>query len=368
MPRHLLPVAVAATALLLPVPAAAAVPVLDVDASGAIGAKRKAEARLTVPGGFAGRIGIERRGSTSAAFPKRSFSFETRGARGKEGRAVSLLGLPAHPDWVLDAAYLDRSRLRAAVGYELARRLTGRWAPRTRHVELRLDGRAAGLYVLTERLARGAKRAGSGALVELSEPRDAGDFRLPRSRAAAAFHDPERGKLSERQEAAVRRAVQGAERALAAGRGWRARLDEASAVDHLLLQELLGNVDAFKRSTYLVVPARGAKVRLGPVWDLDRTLGLDPAGWRSAGRPLARHLLADAGFRSRLAARWAQWRPGLEARIDGIVAGLDAPLADARARDLAQWPRPGGTQEQEMAALGAWARQRIAWLDAQLRR
>lgn len=54
--------------------------------------------------GWSGTISIEIRGSTSAGFPKKQYGFETQiDATSGENADVSLLGLPAENDWVLNA-------------------------------------------------------------------------------------------------------------------------------------------------------------------------------------------------------------------------------------------------------------------------
>ncbi len=97
---------------------------------------------------YDGFIGIELRGNASLMFPKKPYLFETRDELG-ENLNVPLLGMPAENDWILRAAYIDRTLLRDALAYEMVRR-TGQWASRTRHVELVINGGYRGVYVLVE--------------------------------------------------------------------------------------------------------------------------------------------------------------------------------------------------------------------------
>lgn len=86
------------------------------------------------PAAFWGPAGAELRGRSSQAVDKKSYNLELRATEGGSAPA-SLLGMPAHEDWVLYGPSLDRSLVRDALAYELAR-LQGRWAPRYRFVEL----------------------------------------------------------------------------------------------------------------------------------------------------------------------------------------------------------------------------------------
>src|SRR5690606_14627295 len=90
----------------------------------------------------AGLVGIEIRGFTSAGFPKKSYSVETRNADATN-RNVSLLGMPAENDWVFHGPYSDKSLMRNVLAYHLGN-LTGKWSPRTRFFELYINGQYNG--------------------------------------------------------------------------------------------------------------------------------------------------------------------------------------------------------------------------------
>ncbi len=368
--------------LVQPAPARAALPRVEIDVVRSIGQDTKAPASMRVdgPGGYRGRIGIELRGSKSGTFAKRSYVLETRGLRAA-ARNAALLGMPAENDWILNAAHSDRTLSRDALAYATARRL-GRWAPRTRHVELHLDGRYEGVYVLTEQPklddARVAvPRAGisGGYLVELSSSPFAGGFA---SRIAGRFYghkDPKNKQLKPAEAAWVARYVSAAELLTAARDGsWRGALDEGAAVDYLLLQELFKNYDAFDRSTFI---AKGTEQPLvfGPVWDFDRSMGLDltgtvagAQGWITVGRPWAGDLLADAAFTARLAARWQQLRAaGL---LQGLMRDLDRAgqaLGRAPLRNARRWPSISTpSHAAEVRRLRAWLAERVGWIDANI--
>ena len=147
--------ALLALAVCAPPAAARALPKVSLSVAREIPNEPKVGGRMTVRDGkrveYRGRIGIEQRGQTSRVlFPKKSWSLETRTARGGN-RTVPLLGMPKGNDWVLYAPYNDKTLMRNVLAYETARRI-GRYASRTRFVELTLNERAQGVYVLMERL------------------------------------------------------------------------------------------------------------------------------------------------------------------------------------------------------------------------
>ncbi len=351
--------------LALAAPAAADVPRIDIRAAKAIRDEPKVPARLTV-GGRTHRIAIEVRGQGTQRHPKKPYGFETR-------RRVRLPGMPAERDWVLNAMFRDPSLLRDALAHDAARRL-GLPATRTRHVELRLNGRPRGLYLLMERAELSRRRVRADALLELTESSalDRGDKSFP-SATGLVVREVEGG--------GGRHAVEAFEASLGSP-DWRRHLDERSAVDYVLVTELLKNQDAFLRSTF--VHLRGGKLHLGPVWDFDLSagnvteLGAAPAeGWLLTGRPWAGALLADPGFRAALAQRWR----ALQAR--GFVRELQRTI-DRRARNLrgparrnfARWPILGKplfpaqfaypSHRAAVGGLKTWLGRRAAWMDAAL--
>ncbi|MEC8391555.1 MAG: CotH kinase family protein, partial [Actinomycetota bacterium] len=99
-----------------------------------------------------GRVGIHVRGNTSRDFDKKSYAFETWN-EDDEDLDVALLGLPAEEDWVLQGPFSDKTLIRNHLIYQLSRDI-GRYAARTRFVELEINGDYRGVYVLMEKIKR----------------------------------------------------------------------------------------------------------------------------------------------------------------------------------------------------------------------
>ena len=396
---------VSAGALCAPAPAAAADPLarVSIRIDGAIPQEQRAARMVVRDGGrtaYRGRIAIERRGQSTQRFPKQSWGLELRDRTGAD-RDVGLLGMPADDDWILYAAYNDKTLMRNVLAYATARRL-GRYAARTRFVEVRLNGRRHGVYVLMEKLELQRDR------LDLPEPahlmewtfsyqaRKKGRyFRLPVSEYFLLFEDPDRADLGKRRRAQVRGSLGAAERALYGPRfrhperGWRRHIHEQAAVDYVLVNELFKNQDAFHASTYL---ARGAGGRwaLGPVWDFDIAMGNSDYGPSSTltgsmleDRAWASRLYRDPAFVAAVVARWEGLRAdGLRRDLLRSVAGHARRLTatGAAARNFARWPVLGvrvwpnppaavhrTTYASEVAALRRWLGARIEWMDDHVR-
>jgi hypothetical protein len=86
---------------------------------------------------FDGRALINLRGRASLRYPKRSYTLKTVDARDDMAK-FQVLGLPKESDWVLYAPYPDKTLMRDVLAYDLSNQI-GRWAPRTRFVELFLN-------------------------------------------------------------------------------------------------------------------------------------------------------------------------------------------------------------------------------------
>jgi hypothetical protein len=365
--------------LALPAASAAAVPKVHLEVRGKIGDGRKVSGRMTVRaprGAYRGRMGIELRGASSMAFAKKSYSLETRG-RGTAARSFPLLGMPSESDWVLNASHRDRTFMRDALAYATARRL-GRWAPRTRHAEVFLNGRHQGLYLVTERIKLDRSRVAvpregitGGYVLELAHGLKGAAFVGPVTQMPYGHHHPRAKRLTVAERAWVADHLGAAERALYQHEApWRTIIDEDAAVDYVLLQELFRNQDAFRRSTFLT-KGSDRPLALGPVWDFDRSMGnsnpehLAPEGWVGPGRPWADPLLADPGFVDRLVARWREVRAGgLLPFMMGRIERDARLLRPASVRNARRWPstrRP--THAAEVRRLRRWLSTRVAWID-----
>ena len=218
---------------------------------------------------------ISVRGTSSADFPKKSFTIALRDQKGKKF-SQPLLDLPAAESWTLIAPWrFDPSYISNAFVYALSNRL-GRWAPRTRFVEVffNADGgevsRAdyAGIYVLTDRIDAGDDRVAlskpdKGALVGDSsyilkvDSADPDEFSWNTMRGIGAgassivLVSPKADDATPAQLDYIHEYVQQMENALHADQagGWSQRthlqfIERSAWIDHHLLNTFVSNPDA----------------------------------------------------------------------------------------------------------------------------
>ena len=130
-------------------------PIVTITTDTVLNAQKKVTAHMQVED-YDGAIGIKLRGNSSLGFNQKKYTLELRDEAGKK-QNVSLLGMPAHSDWVLLAPYNDISMMRDPLAFYLWREM-GHWGPRTQMVELVMDGEYHGIYIFCEAIKRGEER------------------------------------------------------------------------------------------------------------------------------------------------------------------------------------------------------------------
>ncbi len=361
-------------------------------------------------------LSLRIRGNSSSLFPKKGYSLNLADAAGGEN-AESLLDMPASDEWALISPWkYDRAYVRNAYMYALSNSM-GRWAPRTRFVEVFFNGEGsleardyAGISLLTERMgiaedrinlkslsanASSADEITGGYLLKIDVPdQDEWSFITDREipnidSAAVVVAAPNAAKLNQAQRDYIRNYVQTMEDALVASRasGWNDRsyldyIDVESWVDHHLLEVFSGNVDALTHSDFFHKD-RGGKLAAGPVWDFDRAFGSsDPRtlkwdSWNGGPNDIWRYgwygiIATDPEFMQAWIDRWQSLRQS-ELSTENLGELVDALAAnvtpEAAARDAARWfdnvSPTGRGFTGEIARLKDWVIQRSAWIDRQ---
>lgn len=173
--------------------------------------------------------------------------------------------------------------------------------------------------------------------------------------------------------------------------GWRAHLDERSAVDHAIVQEALKNQDAFS-SSFHFYKQENAGLFFGPVWDFDIAAGNSIygksaviPGWMGDDHVYAGALYDDPAFARAFAERWRRLRAG--GFVEKMLARIDRwerLLQGEQQRNFRRWkilgkyvtPNPVDpatgkvrqTYREEVDFLRSWLRERAAWIDANVDR
>lgn len=406
---------------------------------------------------FRSPIGIEYRGSTSFRLSdKKSYGFETWDDNNQDVDE-SILGFPEEEDWILNGhvfrasnnTIFDPTLMHHYIGYALYRSM-GRYASRSKFVELEVNQEYRGIYVFMEKLKRDNERidiakmtAADNDLPNLSGgyilkiDKTAGGDVAPneplayyndnwaddaRYSAAISFRSnydiygntltsnpfgppyhsgqfletyflyeyPKSEDITTAQKNYIQQYIHDFETALladdfsSATRTYTQYIDLDSFVDFFIINEITGNVDGYRLSTYLHKD-RGEKLKMGPIWDLnigynrqgrvpftdwianynnhvDRDAWMVPFWWP--------RLLEDPVFQSRLKQRWQSLRG--DRLSTGTVLGLVQSTADyliengAVERNYNRWSGIAVDYPQVVGELKEYLDNRLAWMDQQI--
>ncbi|RQW10204.1 hypothetical protein EH222_02795, partial [candidate division KSB1 bacterium] len=361
---------------------------------------------------YNGFIGIERRGNASQSYDvvrgKWSYTFETRNADGSNNN-VALLGMPKDNDWILTADFIDKTLMRNALAYQISRSI-GRWAPRTRHVELVLNGNYEGVYLLVEKIKADNNRVNIARMdsTDISGENVTGGYIWDIQQADGTDIDfgerrvlkyPKADQVQPEQLAYIRdyddefRSVMQRSYYADPTRGYQKYIDVSSFVDEIVVQEATKNSDAYGWSGFFY-KERNGKIFAGPAWDFDQALansthmdGDRVQMWmienciENAGPAFWEKLWETPAFKRQVADTWVAYRKGplkmerLFAFIDSLAVYLD----EAQQRNFTRWPYLGvpiwrstagaenrNTYEKEVDYMKDYLLDHIEWMDAEL--
>ena len=406
---------------------------------------------------FSHPIGIEYRGSTSFRLSdKKSYGVETWDEQNNDVD-VSILGFPEEEDWILNghvfrssnSTIFDPTLMHHYIGYNLYAAM-GRYASRTKFVELEVNETYQGVYVFMEKLKRDGDRIDIEKLrpTENSSPEITGGYILKIDKTAggdvapdqpleyyndnwaddarysaeisfrsqydingntisfpafdAPYHAnqyletyflyeyPKSDEISSEQKTYIQNYIHDFETALLADdfsteiRTYTQYIDLDSFVDFFIINEITGNVDGYRLSTYLHKD-RGQKLKMGPIWDLN--IGYNRQGrvpftdWIANYNNYVQQdawmvpfwwprLLHDPIFQQRLKQRWQALRQNefSNDRVLGLVQNTADYLIENGAieRNYQRWSGIFVDYPGAVAELKSYLENRLQWIDAQV--
>ncbi len=375
-------------------------PLLSIDAKEPIVSDRKAPcaAQLILPPPAAGEAGdmealsgvVRIRGATSQAYEKKSYGLTL-------DAPAQWLDLRKSVHWIVNAAFVDRSLMRHKLSYDLFRALSSAEAPRyavaSRFVEVKLNGRYNGAYLLMERVDRELLALRSyrddepshaciykakDHTANFAQPGHEGYEQVEPDPLTKAYWEPldDFNRFVSRANDTEFRDPK---------KGIAARLDLDNAIDFQLLVLLTSNLDGITKYFILArdtaLPDAPAPRFFFAPWDYDATFGRNwDASRVGADAWLSNHLFdrlhGAAAFRQHFAARWKQLRTR-EFSVAAIHRMIDEnarELGDAAQRNAARWRTLDGpypdrlTFEQDLAQMKEWVAARVKWLDEEIAR
>lgn len=331
------------------------------------------------PNEYQGKIGIEVRGESSQSFPKKSYLFETWDSLGQD-IDTSFLNFPPEEDFILYAPFTDKSLLNNVLSMKIGNEM-GRYASRTRFVELILNGDYQGIYVIMEKIKRDKNRVD---IANLRAEDLAGDdvtggyiIRIDKGiyqgwesqynvydankKLYFQYYYPDQNNIRTEQKVYIKSYMDRFEEAIASpnyynseGRRYTDYINLRSFVDNFIINELSKNVDAYRLSTYFTKDknSNGGRLVAGPLWDFNLSFGNADycggdqiLGWEYYQCPGASpfwwdKMLKDDFFKNALRCRWESLRSDILATdvIHDYIDEQTMELGDAVQRNYDRWP------------------------------
>ena len=356
---------------------------------------------------YDGRIGIERRGSSSQTMlNKKPYALETREDDDITNRNVSLLGMPEENDWVLNSLAFDQTGMRDVLAYELSNRL-GQYASRSVYCEVVINGDYKGLYAFMEKIKPDKGRVDIEKMDETCNqyPEVTGGYIVKADKTTGGdpvawtmqgygggwwggsstdfiLHYPKPSDVTNTQKNYIHGvfndlASVSNQHNTSASSGIPSVIDIPAFVDFMMIAEFASNVDVYSLSTFFHKDRMG-KLRAGPVWDYNLAFGYDAFGNRSKydvwqfnntdnnGPKFWKDLFDTDLFRCYLAKRWFELtEPGQPLNYDFVcnrIDEIDALIAEAIPRDNQRWNQMQ-QHAQYVNDMKNWIQQRINWLN-----
>ena len=345
---------------------------------------------------YDGRIGIERRGSSSQNLPKKPYGLETLQGDDVTNNNVSILGMPKENDWVLNSLAFDQTGVRDVISYELSERL-GQYAPRRVYCEVIINNDYKGLYVFMEKIKADDNRVNinkDGGYITKADRADNGDpeaWTMPSytggwwgwgGNTTFVHHYPKPEDITTEQHNYIKSvffdlAAKANNHNTSIENGIPSIIDVSTFVDFMILGEFSSNVDVYELSTFFHKDDKG-KLRAGPIWDYNLAYGHDEFGNRSlyyvwqfdnndnTGPKFWKDLFDTDKFRCYFAKRWfevsSEGNPLDYNEICSRIDEYDELITEAIDRDNQRWNKM--TQHtSEVQAMKNWIQQRISWLN-----
>ena len=355
---------------------------------------------------YSGRIGIERRGSSSQNLPKKPYALTTLLDDNISNNNVSILGMPKENDWILNSLAFDQTGMRDYIAYHLSNNL-GQYATKCVYCEVVINGDYKGLYMMTEKIKRDKNRVDivemdescinapeiTGGYITKADKTTGGDPIAFQMEAYGGWgwwptyvdfihHYPKPEDIKPQQNNYIKSVFQ--ELANTTGQhntsidnGFPSVIDIPTFVDFMLMGEYTSNVDVYSLSTFFHKDRNG-KLRAGPIWDYNLAFGYDEYGNRSRydvwqfsngdneGPKFFRDLFETDMFRCYLAKRWfevtAEGQPLNYSSVSDLIDQTDELILEGIGRDNERWGQMN-SHATFINNMKSWLQSRINWMN-----
>lgn len=344
---------------------------------------------------YSGAMEIKGRGHNTWGQPKKPYNM-------KLSEKTPLMGMNKHKRWVLLANAGDKTLLRNRVAYHLGRLTQLPWTPDTRYVDVILNGKFVGNYLLTEQIRVDKKRvnitdaeAGMtpeqvGYLLEFDRYAEENYFYTQRRQLPVNIKNPDEDLLTQEQKTYISDYINRVEGLLydteAVDVTYRDLIDIDTFIDWWIIVELTENRDTKLPGSCYMYKDAGKKLCAGPLWDFDLTTFqgstrefmqydyevdlYDPA---YSNRNLwYKRLFSDPVFKTRAKERWNQYKESFET-IGKFIDTEKNAITTSAVHNWKIWSISAGSNKDELLSweeaverLKTNYATRLSWLGRQI--
>lgn len=328
---------------------------------------------------------VRGRGNSSFKMPKYGLKLEFKDK-------VKLFGMPKNRDWALIANYGDKTHLRNYMMTRLSEWLGAKYTPRMQFVELYLNRKYMGLYLLSEsiKVAKNRVNIEENDTTFLVEKEDSKKFDPPyvQSDNGYYYHIKSPKNPSPETEELLLDHIKAFENF--AMRPYRYNSNEIvewiDLDDYLLfywVHEYSKNEDGnFARSVHFTWK-KGEPIHFGPLWDFDLAFGnasreqnKAPEEWYIRRYRLNYYILQNSLVDSAAVVYWKEHRETFKALIDSVP--LYRSIIDkAIENEYRRWPvmkntenwalkDPYDSYDEAVETMIEWMKQRYQWIDKEI--
>ena len=308
---------------------------------------------------------IRGRGNTTWYWPKKPYLI-------KLNEKQSLFGMPKHKRWILLANFMDRTLMRNLVSMKVASMMSHlAWTPSCVPVELVLNGKHVGSYLLIEQVRVDKKRV---AVTEMTPEDNVGDAVIGGYLLELDFHydnevqwveplgrnnywgdgipfgikypDPE--DLTPQQLTYIKGYISETSNTLYGenfkdpDEGYAKYIDVDSFIDYWITFEVMGNHELGNPGSVYMHKDRNGKLVAGPCWDFDwgvlsyNTSPHARTGLVNGNAIWYARLRQDPAFEAKLKARFDELLPKLET-IPAYIDECEKLLTESARLNFAMW-------------------------------
>lgn len=311
---------------------------------------------------------IKGRGNTTWEWPKKPYLV-------KFDKQQHLFGMHKHKRYILLANFMDRTMMRNIIAMKVSSMTNLDWTPGCQSVELVLNGKHVGNYLLIEQVRVDKNRV---PVTEMTPEDVSGDALTGGYLLECDFHYdnkfqwlspygqsgqwiwgrndvvpfgikyPDEDEINNTQINYIKKYVNDAAAALYGNdfkdpeKGYAAWIDVDSFIDYWIVFEVMGNHELGNPGSVFMHKDRGGKLIAGPCWDFDwgilsyRTSPHAKTGLVNGNAIWYARLFQDPAFKAKVKARFEELLPQLET-IPSYIDEMEKTLEQSAALNFAMW-------------------------------